>query len=503
MTRRQLLQQFLAASCASSLAAQSPAPPTSRHLFYAPANGVAADFVPFYWKGKYYLFYLHDYRDSEKYGTGVPWYLITTSDFVHFTEYGEVLSRGRPDEQDHFVYTGCVMEANGSFHIFYTGNNRTFKAQGERRQAIMHATSPDLLRWTKVPGELFFAPAGFEPDDWRDPFVFWNEEEKQYWMIVATRKLPDPNRLDGGANAICVSKDLRNWEYRRDLYAPGLYPVNECPDIFRIGKWWYLVFSEFALHWHTRYRMARSLAGPWLTPEDDLFDDRMFYAAKTASDGSKRFLFGWMPTLDGNKDTGRIQWGGNLVVHEILQQTDGTLTVKVPESVDRSLAREFDFRFASALGASRVEGRNVSIASPAEFTWATAGRMPQRMRVETQVTFERPSRAFGLILRSASDHHSGYMFRLEPARNRVRFQAWPAAKARYQTPMESGWERALPLKPGERLELKLFVDGSACVLYVGGKYALTARMYDLPPGDWGVFAEEGQARFSEIGAYTD
>jgi hypothetical protein len=33
--------------------------PTSG-IFYRPLDGVAADFIPFYWEGVYHLFYLKD-----------------------------------------------------------------------------------------------------------------------------------------------------------------------------------------------------------------------------------------------------------------------------------------------------------------------------------------------------------------------------------------------------------------------------------------------------------
>ena len=68
----------------------------------------------------------------------------------------------------------------------------------------------------------------------------------------------------------------------RAVLVAGLYFTHECPDLFRMGEWWYLVFSEFSERCVTRYRMARSLAGPWLAPAEDTFDGRAFYAAKTA-----------------------------------------------------------------------------------------------------------------------------------------------------------------------------------------------------------------------------
>ena len=81
----------------------------------------------------------------------------------------------------------------------------------------------------------------------------------------------------------------------------ALYFTHECPDLFKMGDWWYLLFSEFTDLVRTRYRMSRSLSGPWIIPERDDFDGHAFYAAKTASDGNKRFIFGWNPTREGEK----------------------------------------------------------------------------------------------------------------------------------------------------------------------------------------------------------
>ena len=43
-------------------------------------------------------------------------------------------------------------------------------------------------------------------------------------------------------------------------------------------------------------------------------------------------LPGWLATREDRKDYNAWNWGGNLVVHEVVQQKDGSLTVKPPES---------------------------------------------------------------------------------------------------------------------------------------------------------------------------
>jgi beta-fructofuranosidase len=108
--------------------------------------------------------------------------------------------------------------------------------------------------------------------------------------------------------------------------------------------------------------MALSPSGPWLPPPVDTFDGRAFYAAKTtaggssASDSERRFLFGWNPTRQDETDAGAWQWGGNLIVHELWQQTNGTLAVREPESVTAAHDYPQPVTLTPALGECDVEG---------------------------------------------------------------------------------------------------------------------------------------------------
>ena len=85
---------------------------------------------------------------------GMPWYQISTHDFVHFTEHGEMLARGTLSDQDLYVFTGSVIEGQGCFHIFYTGHNPYLRQHGKPEQAVMHAVSDDLLKWRRSPRTL-------------------------------------------------------------------------------------------------------------------------------------------------------------------------------------------------------------------------------------------------------------------------------------------------------------------------------------------------------------
>src|SRR5690606_6719205 len=137
--------------------------------------------------------------------------------------------------------TGSIIERGGLFHLFFTGYS------GEQRpQVICHATSLNLREWKKDPANpiLQADTRWYDPVDWRDPFVFWNAQVKEYWMLLAARTISGPENRRG-CTALAVSLDLHHWEIRPPFWSPGLFYTHECPDLFYWHGKWVLVFSEF------------------------------------------------------------------------------------------------------------------------------------------------------------------------------------------------------------------------------------------------------------------
>jgi beta-fructofuranosidase len=345
-----------------------------------------------------------------------------------------------------------------------------------------------------------FAPEDrYEKDDWRDPFVFWNEETREYNMLVAARSNKGiPRRR--GLTALCTSKDLESWQVREPFYAPEMFYTHECPDLFRMGDWWYLLFSEYTDRVRTRYRMSRSLEGPWIIPQQDDFDGHAFYAAKTASDGRHRFLFGWNPTRAGSKDSGGWNWGGNLVVHEIHQEADGELSVTVPETVRNAFRNSVTPDVKPGAGSVSIENGIVHIKSPGTFGAATAGKMPDTCRIDTTIEFATDTEECGLMLRVSDDLENAYYVRLEPRNNRLVFDKWPRQHSEVTHMVEL--DRDIALTPGIPCHLQIFVEGNKGVAYVNDKIAMSLRIYDIPQGNWGVFVSRGTATFKGMTVST-
>lgn len=476
----------------------SPPPAGERDFFYRPVDAWAADFIPIFNNGRYELFFLLDWRDGEKHGEGVPWYRISTTDFVNFTEHGQMLARGTADEQDLYVFTGSAIKANNKYHIFYTGHNGHLAEKGKPAEGIMHAISDDLINWQKQPGIPFFAPANrYEKDDWRDPFVFFEPTSSKYYMLLAARnKNGIPRRR--GLTALCSSTDLTNWAVEKQpMYDPGLYITHECPDLFKMGDWWYLVFSEYSDKVRTRYRMSRNWNGPWLTPVHDDFDGHAFYAAKTASDGKQRFIFGWNPTRDGNTDTGGWQWGGNLVVHEIWQQPDGELAVKMPVSVAAAFTTAQPVKFAQGAGQWKDTGNGVTLTGTGTYTVASAGTLPALAFISATITPASLKQGdFGIWFNGSDNFDQAYYIRFEPNAGRLVFDKWPRERSEVMSMVEL--ERPVHFQAGKGINIKLIIEGNKGVIYVDDAVAMNFRAYDLSQHNWGFFAGDANVWVKDV-----
>jgi beta-fructofuranosidase len=489
------------------LAAGNPANNDRSEFFYRVDGAWCGDFIPFFADDTFHLFYLLDWRDKAAHGEGTPWYQVTTKDFVHFEDRGEMLPRGTREQQDLYVFTGSVIQGEGQYHIFYTGNNQYFRPLHKPEQAVMHAVSTDLMHWTKVPQDTMYAPtAKFEADDWRDPFVFWNSNAGEYWMLLAARLKQGP-AWARGCTALCASKDLKKWEVRDPLYSPGLYYTHECPDLFRIGDWWYLIFSEFSDINRTRYRMSRSPSGPWLTPDVDYFDARAFYAAKTAQKDDRRYLFGWTPTRSGGKDYYQWDWGGSLIVHELQQQPDGSLAVRIPATVEEAFSKPLSPAFTLRSEKVRAENGRLAIAALGTFGYAVSRELPNCCKLRARIRFDEGTRQFGVMLRTSENLDASYYFRFEPHNHRLVFDCVPRTTAPDQrVTIEGGYmpglERYVNLEPGKPVDLTILVDHTIAVIYVNDQSAMTVRMYNLASGGWGFFVQEGNAQVSNISVST-
>ena len=478
-----------------------------KNIFYKPKDGWVGDTIPFAYDGKFYIYYLHDERKGntqDEYGYRTSWNLLITEDGVNIKDCKVVLPVGEYDDADYACYTGSVIEGNdGNFHMFYTAQNNynpKYHRDGKPLQYVAHAISTDLINWEKLPELTFGADERiYEPFDWRDPFVFYNEEEKCFYMLLAAR-LRGASEKNGGCVGLCRSYDLLHWEAKEPFYNPESYMTHECPDLFKLGNKWYLVYSTFSEKFVTHYRMSDKLSGPWTSPIEDTFDARAFYAAKTAQVGDKRIAFAWVPTKRGESDFGQYEWGGNFIAHEINQTTDNKLTVKPAEGLINMFNKEFVNEKLNKVEIENYEG---------EKSYVIDG-MKDTCMIEAVIEFSEGVRSFGIGLRQDSALANGYYLRFEPFYNRIVADMWPrrirGVNQWYvdgDKPFMVELERPFDYKSlkDNKVHIRVVADGSIICLYVNDITALTMRAYNLNRTNWGFFVKDGSIRVSDIHMY--
>lgn len=472
-----------------------------KNLFFKPGNAWVGDLIPYYDKGTYYAFYLHDSRIREnEFAEDTTWHLATTEDCADFTEQGEAILRGSDDRPNKNIYTGSVIKnEDGTYTAFYTAYNADITIGGKSVQSVMKAHSPDLTSWKTQEDFIFTADdVIYESFDWRDPYVFFNEDDGCYWMLLAAR-IKGSGYHRGGCTALCKSKDLNHWTYEQPFYAPSMYITMECPEVFQMGDWWYLVFSTFSDKFTTHYRMAKSVNGPWMIPEDDVFDTRANYAIKTASDGKQRFAFGWIASKKGENDFGPWEWGGTMVAHEIVQkEASGILQVKPTEAMLQYYNREIPVDGRTDYHCSvREEQGEIQITS--ETLGAALFQVPESSFELDLDIYKSDAAEAGIAIHTDPGLENGYFLKINFRECTAAWDIWPRdGQGMYQwqikgdIPYQVETVRKLP--KAEVYHMKFIREDTICVVYINDEIALSFRMYNHRGGYAGGFAVGGTVR---------
>lgn len=177
---------------------------------------------PFYYKGKYHVFYQHN--PSGPYWSQIRWAHIVSDDMIHweYVKDAVVPTAGICPEG---VWTGgACIGPDGTPWLAITAGTNTTSWSGQN-VAFAHAADPDdpyLTEWIVEEKVVITQPSDNsqgERDQFRDPFVWY--DDGTYYMMVST-SIPGK----GGSANVYTSTDMREWESRGYLYECdyNLYP---------------------------------------------------------------------------------------------------------------------------------------------------------------------------------------------------------------------------------------------------------------------------------------
>ena len=476
--------------------------------YYTPTIGRVGDPMPFFDKksNTFKVMYLQEYDNNRPYRFHPIW-AVETADGANYKDLGEWIPTGGTDkEQDAAPGTGCCYynEADGLYYVYYTGHN----GQLDNVEAVLRATSPDLKTWTKDNlWALYGKDFDYSKVDFRDPQIF--EEGGKYHMIIATKPIwgGDP------CFAEFISTDLKNWE-KGERIKMVWDRFLECPDIFEMGGKWYCVYSEsFKAEWSrkVKYMMGDSWEdlkrkfndGPqW--PEfarEGVLDTRAFYAGKTASNGTDRYIWGWCPFREnGNNEAtcpdDEPKWSGALVCHKVAQNPDGTLYLAPVPAMAEKYNKPAEVKVVKTGDNYTMYGR-LGYHNHISFTVKTSGANDR-----FGVSFARVNgNPYGTSLKFNNSHwDAGWN---EDKKNLARIEYY-VEKAVFFQNLNGEWESTdvsdfirgaegnfYPRPADNTWNIDIYTDNSVVVVYVNGTSCFTSRIYGLTNNCWSINTYEG------------
>lgn len=472
------------------------------------------DSIPFYHDGVYHLFFLSVPANTVRYPerTRNTWQHVISKDLVNWEELPPVLLPGsQPSIDADGCWTGSVIYAGGQYHIFYTG----YHIDAEFPQTICHATSRDAVTWEKDGKSPYIVPDTryYESIDWRDPYIFYNEEDGCYWLLIAARKNSGPSNRRGVV-ALYATKDLVNFEHRGPLYEPYHTNCPECPEMYKMGDYWYLVYSRFSERAQTLYRVSKSPYGPWRTPKFDGIDGRRFYAAKSlADDNGRRFYFAWIHEREKGSDEELWQTGGDFgIPHEVIPMEDGNLRVVMPREVREAFKEtKISCSFVPKLGRIKEYGdTSLEVNSVGTLSYGYFDINEPEFMMECTIKAADCADYFGLAIKTDEDLDHGYLLAFNIANQQVSLNKLPA-------PLDPFWatlsgkpivppevdgprvcEKPFPFKNGDYINVKVVMCNDLIEIFAGDLVVFSYRSYTEMPYKIGVFAQDCNAEYHNI-----
>ena len=179
----------------------------------------------FYKDGVWHLYYQYNPYGSQ--WENMTWAHSTSTDLIHWKNHGEVV---QPDALGTIFSGSSVVDKENTAGFgkdavvaFYTS------AGAAQTQSIAYSTDNGETFKKYVNNPILTS----DVPDFRDPNVFWNEEVKQWNLILAA----------GQQMNIYSSKNLKDWKFESS-FGEGYGNhggVWECPDLLKMGDKWVLI----------------------------------------------------------------------------------------------------------------------------------------------------------------------------------------------------------------------------------------------------------------------
>ena len=422
---------------------------TGANPFLLPQNGKeVGDPFPEYWDGAWHLYALRsDLRTVLHF---------TSRDLVKWTEH-------KPAMVGKGIATGTVVRHDGKFYMFYTDAGP---------QTIRLVTSDNPWRFDFTKSKLV-AKADkkvyqLSRRKFRDCYVFHNEKEKLWWMLV---EATSDNAVAAG---LFKSKDLLTWTRHDPIFKDKSRRHGSCPQVFKSGASWYLTCLDYG----TWYYSADTLYGPWKL-RGQYHSKYLTAASRLATDGKRRLCWGFFSKYKTPERNNRGYGGPLGVGRELVFNADGTIGVRpLPELIAAILKPPGNAKLFDC--AKPLSGKWEIDASKQELRCTSEGRgallldLPEKnpdYYFEAEIELSSPGSKADLIVRTSENLDRGYRVAIEPGKKKIAIRQ---AKSGGGTFNEKDYTPA----KGKPVKLQVFVCGNQVEAFVDGQASLSARVLD-------------------------
>jgi hypothetical protein len=454
--------------------------------YFKPENPFfAGDCMPFYHDGTVHLYYLLDQGHHQGNGGlgGHQWAHASTTDLIHWRHHPLAVAITEPWEAS--ICTGSVFWHEGVYYAFYATRRPDWS------QHLSLASSPDgILFQKRTPNPLLSPPPGYHRLDFRDPFVF-RDEEGMFHLLVTAKFENFPLHDRGGCLLRFSSRDLWRWQAEGPFFFPGGGPgylsIPECPDYFEWNGWYYLIFGQGL---RTRYRVSRQPFGPWEKPAVDLLDSPLLSVMKSCPfRGNRRIGAGFIGSRQDDQDSGLILWAGNIVLRELVQHGDGTLTTRfLPEPIPAACP-PLDFTVEPLTPGVSVRKGSLCLAARYTQEVAVLPHTPLDFRLRCRVLPKRNAgMRFGLGMRGSGRFERLIALTFEPGLSRVTL-------ADQSLDNVENIDRAF--------EIEVICRGELIDACIDQQRCLINRLPELRGDRLFFFCEYGEVSFEEVRVYQE
>lgn len=293
------------------------------------------------YKEEYHLFY--QYHPYDIHWGPMHWGHIKSRDLIRWEYLPAALAPDEDYDADG-VFSGSALEMPDGRHLLmYTGvQGKDNTPECRQTQCMAVGNGTDYEKYEKNPViTTADIPEGCFAKDFRDPKIWWEEEEHLYFAVAGVRMSDE-----SGAVALFSSKDGFEWKYvsildrSRNQYGR----MWECPDFFQIGHKAILIVSPQemkarGLMFHNGNDVL-CLIGSYEKREHQFTREAVtavdygldFYAPQTirTPDG-RRVLIGWMQAWENSHlSREHAKWQGMLTLPRELSLKDGQQLIQQP-----------------------------------------------------------------------------------------------------------------------------------------------------------------------------